>query len=105
MGDEEAARIARSMGGTTLEDLNRTRGFGMPAWDPNDANVAEGWWLLSARYAASASGTVRFIAGPGGRADSTWNLLELPTLKTNPDVTQIIQIDPKSGAATTIFSR
>jgi hypothetical protein len=38
-------------------------------------------------------------------ADTVWNLIELPTLKTNPDVTQIIQIDPKSGASTTIFSR
>ncbi|SRR6266545_952199 len=44
--DEEAVKIARSMGGTTLEDLNRTRGFGMPAWDPYDANVSEPWELL-----------------------------------------------------------
>jgi hypothetical protein len=48
---------------------------------------------------------VGVIGGPGGRADSVWSLLELPTLKTNPEVTQSIQIDPTGGALTRSFSR
>jgi len=76
-----------------------------PGGIASDANLEEAWWLPSARYAASASGTLRVIAGPGGYADTTWNLLELPTRKTNPAVTQLMQIDPKSGISTTIFSR
>lgn len=68
--------------------------------------VVPAWYLLSARYTANASGTVRVILGQGGvRADRVWNLIELPTLKMNPNVTRIIRIDVKTGTSTTIFSR
>jgi hypothetical protein len=67
-----------------------SRGVVMPAWDPADPAVAEAWYMVSARYAAAASGRVTAIVGPGGiRADSVFATIELPTLLANPAVTSV----------------
>ncbi len=105
MAERDAGAIAQRMGGTTLEQLAKTRGFDMPEWDPNDPNVAEAWYMISGRYAGKASGVVRAILGPKVRDDTVWNLIELPTLKANPNVTEIIGVDPAAGPEYTIFSR
>jgi hypothetical protein len=77
------------MGGTTLEDLLVARGIDMPIYNLADPDIAEAWYLVSARYAAEASGLVRGIVGSAARTETVWNLLERPTLETNPLVTGI----------------
>jgi RHS repeat-associated protein len=84
-----AADIARSMGGTTLEGLLEERGIDMPMYDPNDPDIAESWFLISARFADQASGLARAILGPDAGSTTVWNLLERPTLENNPLVTRI----------------
>jgi RHS repeat-associated protein len=90
LAERDATAIAQSRGGTTLEGALDSRGVVMPAWDPADPAVAEAWYMVSARYAAAASGRVTAIVGPGGiRADSVFATIELPALRANPAVTSI----------------
>jgi hypothetical protein len=106
MADSEASTLAESMGGTTLEGALRSRGVVMPPWGSDDPVANEAWIMASARYAASASGRVRALVGPQGiRHGSVFNLMELPTLRRNVKVTEIIQIETTSGRTSTIFSR
>jgi hypothetical protein len=93
---EEAGALARSMGGTTLEDLLTARGIDMPKFTTEDPDIAEAWYLVSARYAAQASGLTRGIINPIVMDNPTvWNLLERPTLINNPLVTRIGIINPE----------
>ncbi|HEX6467799.1 MAG TPA: RHS repeat-associated core domain-containing protein [Streptosporangiaceae bacterium] len=102
---DEANAIAHSMGGETLESLITARGIAMPEFIRGNAAIEESWGMVSARYAAQASGRVRVILGPGAHPNTVWNLLERPTLEANPAVTQIDAYDLSSRTWSTIFRR
>ncbi|WFU13041.1 hemagglutinin repeat-containing protein (plasmid) [Rhizobium sp. CB3090] len=104
-GQDVAAQIALENGGTTLETLIGQNGVQMPAWDASNPAVVQAWQNISALYAAGASGTVRAVIGSSLRPGNVWETAELPALMNNPKVTQIITIDPATGASKVIFTR
>jgi hypothetical protein len=104
-GDKVAAKIASSHGGTTLEQLLETRGIDIPPWDASNPVSVQAWENASQAYAQGASGTVNAVIGDTLRPGNIWETMELPALKTNPNVTEIIQINPTTGSGTSIFSR
>ena len=104
-GAEAAGQIAQAKGGTTLEMLIENRNIDMPAWDATDPNVVQAWKDISADYASGASGTVRAVIGENLRPGNVWETSELPALMNNPNVNQIITIDPATGAEKVIFVR
>jgi filamentous hemagglutinin len=91
--------------GTTLETLIEQNGIQMPAWDASNPAVVQAWQNISAQYAAGASGSVRAVIGSNLRPGNVWETAELPTLMSNPNVTQITTIDPATGASKVIFTR
>ena len=103
-GKEKAIQIAKSKGGTTLEKLTSDREIVMPNWEEGTL-AQEKWKFTSAEYARQASGKVYVVLGESVRADSVWLTYELPTLKQNPNVSQIIRIDPKTLVETVIYTR
>ena len=104
-GADAAGKIAGANGGTTLEQLTVNKGIELPAWDPNDPASVQSWTDASRSYADGASGTVRAVIGSSLRPGNVWETTELPALMANPNVTQIIQIDPLTGISNVIFSR
>lgn len=104
-GEAVARQIAESQSGTTLEALIEKRGVQMPQWDATNPNVVQAWKDISADYAAGSSGTVRAVIGQSLRPGNVWEASELPALKANPNVTQIITIDPVTKVETVIFKR
>ena len=65
--------------------------------------IMEAWSLVSARFAAAASGMVRVILPDKIKADSVWLLVELPTLLRNPNVTNIIRVNPSTGEQSILY--
>ena len=104
-GKTRALEIANQRGGYTLEKLVTDNSISMPVWDENNPAVVAKWQSTSVRYAKNASGKVYAIIGKDVRPNSVWLNYELPTLKANPKVTQIIKIDPKTLQETIIFIR
>ncbi|MEV0388217.1 hypothetical protein [Nonomuraea sp. NPDC050643] len=118
-GPEKAADIARSLGGTTLESLMDSRGIPQAKWDPVAAgwdpdekawdilknHVEDAWTKVSLDYARNASGEVRVVLGASLRPGNVWESTEFPALKSNPNVTKIIRIDPVTMDARVIFER
>jgi RHS repeat-associated protein len=105
VGGESVARsIAESNGGVTLEKLFESRGVIMPKWDATNPNSIKIWKNISRAYASQTSGTVRAVIGESLRPGNVW-AEELVVLKQNPNVTQIIQVDPLTGAERVIFRR
>ena len=81
-------------------------GIQMPAWEvATNSAVVQAWQNVSAQYAAGASGTVQAVIGSNLRLGNVWETVELPALMNNPNVTQIITIDPATGASKVIFTR
>ena len=104
-GDQVAAEIAMQRGGTTLEQLVQTRGIDLPVWDAENPASINAWGNASRSYAEGASGDVHVILGNSPRPGNTWETVELPALRSNPNVTRVIKIDPASGQESVIFER
>ncbi len=75
----------------------------MPKQDHPMSRVA--WDEISRVYAESAVGTVRVVLGEEVRQGSVWNRIEYETLKANPNVKEIIAVDPHTREERKIFHR
>ena len=104
-GAENAANIAKSRGGVTLESTIETQNIVMPEWDFNNPSTMEAWDLASGAYAEQVSGEIHAVIGSELRPGNIWENVELPRLKNNPNVTKITTIDPKTGVENVIFER
>lgn len=102
---DDAARIAKSKGGNTLETLIDAKGIQMPEWDIDNPASIKAWEDVSAAYANQVSGDVRGVIGSQLREGNIWENVELPRLKANSNVTKINTIDPVKMIETTIFER
>lgn len=101
-GEKIAGQYASDGGGTTLEQLMEERGIKLPEWDPDNPEVVHAWTEASKAYADGVSGQVRAVIGDSMRPGAVWNT-EFEALKENPAVTEIIRIDPKTGAQTILW--
>ncbi len=104
-GAENAANIAKSRGGVTLESTIETQNIVMPEWEFNNPSTMEAWDLASGAYAEQVSGEIRAVIGSELRPGNIWENVGLPRLKNNPNVTKITTIDPKTGVENVIFER
>lgn len=104
-GNGGADLIAHGSGATTLESLLEQNGIQPPKWSPNDVHAERWWSAVSQMYAENASGEVHAVIGSSLRPGNVWENVELPRLMENPNVTQIIVIDPDTGIETTVFQR
>lgn len=104
-GVDVACTIAKGCGGTTLEQLMKSRGITLPAWDAGNPTVVAAWESASRNFALGANGDVTAVIGGVLRPGSVWETVELPVLKSNPNVTSITVIDPATGLRTVIFKR
>jgi hypothetical protein len=102
---QDAMRIAESNGGTTLEMLLEKRNIKLPDWDASNPEVVKIWEDVSAEYAKQVSGEVKVVLGKQLREGNVWQTKELPALKSNPDVTKIITVDPETLVETVILTR
>jgi uncharacterized protein YukE len=102
-GESVALEHARAGGGTTLEELMRQRGIELPEWDPDNPDVVSVWSVASAAYAEQANGVVRAVIGQDLRPGNVWESAELPVLRSSPDVTQVVRIDPLTGEEVVIY--
>ncbi|MGT2969212.1 MULTISPECIES: hypothetical protein [Streptococcus] len=104
-GMEVAKDIAKSRGGVTLESTIDDTNIIMPEWDFNTPSSITAWEEASNVYAEQVSGKIRSVVGNELRSGNIWENIELLKLQTNPNVTQITTIDPKTGIETIIFKR
>lgn len=108
-GDASLARNAgwraAMQGRTTLEQFVRAHGATLPAYNPADTASVQAWRDASLMFAQNARGSVLAVVGESVRPESVWATIELPALKANPNVTQIIRIDPFTGASSVIFTK
>lgn len=77
----------------------------MPEWDVSNSNSIKAWEDISASYANQVTGKVHAVVGNQLRPRNIWENVELPRLKGNSSVTEIITIDPKTLVETIIFRR
>lgn len=97
-GPDEAAVIAKSHNGTTLEILMDSRGIPQAkwsdeAWPEIQRQVNDAWDQVSLAYARGASGEVKVVLGQDVREQSVWLRHECKELLKNPRVTKITAID------------
>jgi hypothetical protein len=104
-GADRALEIANQNGGTTLEGLIESKGIEMPEYDVNNPASVKAWDDVSAAYASQVSGIVRAVVGTTLRANNIWQNIELPRLMLNPNVSEIIIIDPMTLVEKVIMSR
>ena len=71
-GAENAANIAKSRGGVTLESTIETQNIVMPEWDFNNPSTMEAWDLASGAYAEQVSGEIRAVIGSELRPGNIW---------------------------------
>lgn len=102
-GADNAASIAKSRGGVTLESTIASQNITMPEWDFNNPSTMEAWDLASGAYAEQVSGEIRAVIGAELRTGNIWENVELPRLMKNPNVTKITTIDPKTGVEKNYF--
>ncbi|MGX5773001.1 WXG100-like domain-containing protein [Microbacterium trichothecenolyticum] len=99
-----ATGLAQGKGATTLELYLSENGIKMPRWS-DDPQVQAMWGEVSRKYAESAQGIVRVVLGRNIRPDAVWLQYEFDALKNNPNVSQIIAIDPATGGMRSLFER
>lgn len=99
-----ATGLAQSKDATTLELYLSENDIRMPRWS-EDPDVQAMWGEVSRKYAESAQGVVRVVLGRSIRSDAVWLQYEFDALKSNPNVTQIIAIDPATGGMRSLFER
>ncbi|MDR7188944.1 hypothetical protein J2Y46_001767 [Microbacterium sp. BE35] len=99
-----ATGLAQGKGATTLELYLSENGIKMPRWS-EDPQVQAMWGEVSRKYAESAQGIVRVVLGRNIRPDAVWLQYEFDALKSNPNVSQIIAIDPATGGMRSLFER
>jgi hypothetical protein len=105
-GSGIAELIAHGAGGTTLEMRLVENGVDpLPVWNRHDPVSVQFWEDASAAYAENARGEVTAIIGSNLRPENVWQTIEIPRLMENPGISRIVQIDPDTGQATTIFER
>ena len=104
-GADAAGCIATTCGGTTLEQLMANKGIKLPVWDAANPSSVDAWKNASKSFAQGASGDVSAVIGTTFRPGSIWEVVELPALKANPNVTSITTIDPATGVKTIIWKR
>jgi hypothetical protein len=78
-------------------------GIAMPKW--GEPGAEEAWDEISRKYADAASGEVHVVLGSHMRPGNIWETRELGVLQSNPDVTRIVAIDPRTAATRTLFER
>ncbi|WP_392560313.1 hypothetical protein [Orbus mooreae] len=100
-----AEQIAKSKSGTTLELLIKEKNVNIPEWNLHDPLSIKAWEEVSEVYATQVSGEVKAVVGTHLRPGNIWENIELPRLKNNENVTQIITIDPKNKIEKIIFIR
>ncbi|KXT81483.1 hypothetical protein SORDD15_00646 [Streptococcus oralis] len=104
-GMDVAKKIAKNKGGVTLESTIDDTNIVMPEWDFNTPSSVTAWEEASNVYAEQVSGEIRAVVGSELRPGNIWENIELPRLKTNPNVTKVTTIDPKTGVEKIIFER
>jgi hypothetical protein len=105
-GSGIAELIAHGSGGKTLEMTLAENGVDpLPVWNRHDPVSVKFWEDASTAYAENAQGGVTAIIGSNLRPGNVWQTVEIPRLMENPNITSIVQIDPDTGVATTIFER
>lgn len=92
-------------GRTTLENSLALGGAIMPSFPIDDPVALAKWDQAAGTMAKLAQGVVFAYIGGEKRPDNSFDRLELPLLKANPKVTQIVQVNLLTGAHTTIFPR
>lgn len=103
--DAAAGQWAGAHGGATLESTMAARGVKLPRFDSSKPETVAAWRGASRRFAEGASGDVRVLQEDAVRASSVWATVEFPALKSNPKVSSITAIDPRTGAATVLWTR
>lgn len=105
-GSRIAERLAAEANATTLKMLLERRGMApVPGWDAAFPDTIRFWDEAARAYAENAAGTVTAIVGCDVRPDNIWQRVEIPRLRSNPNVTRIVQIDPDSRVSTVIYER
>lgn len=104
-GADVAGEIAKSVNGTTLEQLMAERGVELPVWDAGNPASVAAWENASQSFAEGAKGNVTAVIGDMLRPGNVWETKELPALLNNSAVTQITKIDPATGIKTIIYGK
>jgi hypothetical protein len=102
---DAAEAIAHAQGGTTLEKLVRVRGIPLPPWDASSPVSVNAWATASRAYAECASGRTKAVLGATMRPGNIWETVEFPTLKANPNVTEIVGVDPVTGLEQLLYQK
>jgi uncharacterized protein YukE len=97
----EAVSEVHSTAGAALLLHAQTLEWGQ--WDPDNPDVVSVWSVASAAYAEQANGVVRAVIGQDLRPGNVWESAELPVLRSSPDVTQVVRIDPLTGEEVVIY--
>jgi hypothetical protein len=104
-GADVAGCVATTCRGTTLEQLMANKGINLPAWNAANPTSVAAWQNASKSFAQGASGDINAVIGSTLRPGSVWEVVELPALKANPNVTSITTIDPATGVKTIIWKK
>lgn len=105
-GSGVAELIAHGTGGRTLEMTLADNGVDpLPVWNRHDPVSVQFWEDASTAYAGNARGEVTAIIGSNLRPGNVWQYIEIPRLIENLNISRIVQIDPDTGEAVTIFER
>lgn len=95
---DPAGRMAKSMGGTTLEET--IKNVPMPTFAQRDPDSIATWEYASEQFASYAKGDAYLVHGDTTRPDNVWVTFEFPRLKKGGKVKRIFRIDMHTGGKT-----